>query len=35
MTHLEIHILESFDHDGSQDKSYEDNILRKSNRIMK
>ena len=35
MTHLEIHILESFDHEGSQDKSYEDNILRKSNRIMK
>ena len=35
MTHLENHILESFDDEDSQEKSYEDHILRKSNRIMK
>ena len=35
MTHLEIHILESFDDKYSQEESYEDYILRKPNWILK
>ena len=33
MTHLENHILESFDDKDSQEESYEDYILRKPNLI--
>ena len=34
MTHLENHILESSDEEDSQEESYEDYILRKSNWIL-
>ena len=34
MTHLENHILELFDDEDSQEKSYEDYILRKPNWIL-
>ena len=34
MTHLENHILESFDDEDSQEESYEDYILRKPNWIL-
>ena len=34
MTHLENHILESFDDEDSQEESYEDYILRNPNWIL-
>ena len=34
MTHLENHILKSFDDEDSQEESYEDYILRKPNWIL-